>query len=466
MEQTELAVVGAGPAGLSAAITAARSGLHVTLLDEYPAPGGQYLKGAFRPTAAHPLPTAEQQGRTLLRELAISGIGLRTQTLVWGIETSTAGWRLALYSPRGLDWLDAETVIVASGARELIIPFPGWTLPGVMTVGGAQLLAKEHGVLPGRRMLLAGSGPLLLAAADTLSRQGAQVVAVLEAAPLSRWMPHAPAMWGNWDRLREGWHYLYRLQRARIPYRLGWTAIQASGRDELEAVTVARLDRQGRPIPGSEEEVRVDALCLGFGFLPNVELTQLAGCDHSFEAARGGWVPCLTERLETSRPGLFVAGEAAGVAGATAAMLEGQIAGLAAAHRLGRIPESRLVRELMALAPRRRHLARFAAMLNTLFAPLPGLDALTTDDTPICRCEEVTAGEVRAVIDQGVWELDALKTWTRVGQGPCQGRTCGPLLARLMAHERGRPVSEVGSFSVRPPLKPIPLGDLARERVL
>ncbi len=466
MATTELAVVGAGPAGLAAAVTAARAGVHVTLVDEYPRPGGQYLKGTSPPVTA-----TEKQGRALLRNLAELDVELRTETLVWGIE----GLRLALHAPHGLDWLEARTLVLATGARELVIPFPGWTLPGVMTLGAAQILAKEHGIPPGRRVLLAGSGPLLLPVANELVRLGADVVAVLEASHLGQWFRHAPAAWGNWDRLRDGWHYLSHLYWARVPYRPGRTVIRALGSSpvpakegaekggELQAAVVARLDRRGRPVPGSEETVDVDALCLGFGFLPNVELAQLAGCAHEFDAARGGWVPRVDERMETTVPDLFVAGETAGVGGASAAMMEGRIAGLTVARRLGYISESELARELARLAKCYRRLRRFGAMLNTLFAPRPGLDAIIADETPICRCEEVSAGEVRAAVARGVVELDALKTWTRVGQGACQGRTCGPVLARLIAGETGRSGAEVGVFHVRPPLKPVPLGDLALE---
>jgi NADPH-dependent 2,4-dienoyl-CoA reductase/sulfur reductase-like enzyme len=463
---TELAVVGAGPAGLAAAVTAARAGVHVTLVDEYPRPGGQYLKGTSSPVTA-----TEKQGRALLRDLAELDVELRTETLVWGIE----GLRLALHAPHGLDWLEARTLVLATGARELVIPFSGWTLPGVMTLGAAQILAKEHGIPAGRRVLLAGSGPLLLPVANELVRLGAEVVAVLEASHLGQWFRHAPATWGNWDRLREGWHYLSGLRRARVPYRLGRTVIRALGsppapvkgraerRGELQAAVVARLDRQGHPVPGSEKTVDIDALCLGFGFLPNVELAQLAGCAHEFDTARGGWVPRVDERMETTVPDLFVAGETAGVGGAGSAMMEGRIAGLTVAQRLGYIGESELARELTGLAKRYRRLRRFGAMLNTLFAPRPDLDATIADETPICRCEEVSAEEVRAAVARGVVELDALKTWTRVGQGACQGRTCGPVLARLIARETGRSVAEVGVFHARPPLKPVPLGDLALE---
>jgi NAD(P)H-nitrite reductase large subunit len=270
-------------------------------------------------------------------------------------------------------------------------------------------------------------------------------------------------VWGNWDRLREGWHYLQGLRRAQIPYRFGRTVIRAEGGGELEAVVVARLDRQGCPIAGTEETLEVDTVCLGFGFVPNVELIKLAGCDLIFDQAQGGWVPQVDARLETTVPDLFVAGETARVGGAGAAMTEGRVAGLAAAQRLGNVSDSKLASELAKLAEQRQRLRRFGAMLNTLFAPRTGLNTIVTDETIMCRCEEVSAGEVRAAVAQGATNLDALKTWTRVGQGPCQGRTCGPLLSWLIAREVGCTAAEVGCFKVRPPLRPVPLGDLAVE---
>jgi hypothetical protein len=221
MPTTELAVIGAGPAGLAAAIAAARAGTQVTLIDEYPRPGGQYLKGATHPNGSPPASATEQRAWALLPGLAQIEVAQRLQTLVWGLE----GKRLALYSPAGVDWLETKAIIVATGARELVIPFPGWTLPGVMTLGAAQVLAKGHGVLPGQRILLAGSGPLLLPVANKLAQRGAEVVAVLEATHPGQWLSHGAAVWGNWDRLREGWRYLQGLRRAGIPYRFGRTVV-------------------------------------------------------------------------------------------------------------------------------------------------------------------------------------------------------------------------------------------------
>jgi NAD(P)H-nitrite reductase large subunit len=173
-------------------------------------------------------------------------------------------------------------------------------------------------------------------------------------------------------------------------------------------------------------------------------------------------VPELDERQQTSVPGLFVAGEAAGVAGASSAMLEGRLAGLAAACWLGRFSKAELARERSSSSRRRQQMKRFGALLNTLFAPPPGLSAITTEETVVCRCEEVTAGEVQEAIVKGATTLDALKTRTRIGQGPCQGRTCGPILTRMIAQKSSRSPADAGLFHARPPLKPVPLAALAR----
>lgn len=463
MVETELAVVGAGPAGLAAAVAAAQAGGDVTVVDEYPAPGGQYLK-ARSAAGRSPLPDAQRQGQALLQELARLKINLRRQTLVWGLagtDHPAGRQQLALAGPGGPDELLAQVVVFATGARELVVPFPGWTLPGVMAAGAAQLLVKGSGVLPGRRVLLAGSGPLLLAVAHELAGRGAEVVAVLEASRPAAWVRYSPAVWGNWDRLAEGWTYLHSLRRKKIPYRLGWTVTEALGSGILEQVVASRLDGSGRPVTGSREKFDVDTLCLSFGFVANTELAQLAGCHHDFEPDRGGWVPRLAENLETSLPNLFVAGEAAGIAGAGSALVTGRLAGLAAAERLGRRTAAELAPELARLARQFRRQRRFGTMLNRLFRPLPGLAGLVTDQTTVCRCQEVSAGEVRAAIAAGADTLDALKIWTRVGQGHCQGRVCGPVLAWLMAGQVGCSERQAGLFQVRPPLKPVSLGMLA-----
>jgi len=460
MKTTELAVAGAGPGGLSGAITAAQAGVQVTLLDEYHLPGGQYLRGALQKNHAPAISRTEARSRKLLEQLPSQSIDLKTGTSVWGIE----GHRLALHSALGTEWLTAKKIIIATGAREFVTPFPGWTLPGVMTLGAAQILAKEHGILPGKRILLAGSGPLLLAAASVLSEtgHGATVLEVLEATHPLTWMNHALALQGNLDRLREGWHYAKAMLRKGVPYRFGYAVVSAEGTDRLTSVIVSKIDRQGKRIPKSERALSVDTLCIGFGFVPNIELTQLAGCAHEYFPECGGWVPLTDETFQTSIPGIYAIGETAGIGGAYSAMLQGQIAGLEVALELGKLNEEEFRQAYLPIKRQLGPLKRFSVMLNALFRPNPALDALITEETTICRCEQVRAGEVRRAIHQGAHTLSELKNWVPVGQGHCQGRTCGPLLARLISSETGRPAREIGCFRPRPPVKPIPLGALGR----
>ena len=460
MNTTELAVVGAGPGGLSAAIAAVQAGVHVTLLDEYHHPGGQYLRGTQQKGFPPAISKTEVLSRKLLEQLPSQNIKLQTGTLVWGIE----GHRLALHSALGTEWLTAKKIIVATGARELAAPFPGWTLPGVMTIGAAQILVKEHGVVPGKRILLAGSGPLLLAAASALSKakHEASILGILEATHPLTWINHALAIQGNFDRLREGWHYAKTLIRNKVPYRFGYIVVRAEGTDRLRGVIIARINRQGKPIPNSEQALPLDTLCVGFGFVPNTELTQLAGCTHAYLPECGGWVPTTDETFQTSIPGIYAIGETAGIGGAYNAMLQGHIAGLAAARELGKLNQEGFTRSYLPLKRQLQPLKRFSAMLNTLFRPHPALESLITDETIICRCEQVQAGEIRRATRQGANTMSDLKNWIPVGQGHCQGRTCGPLLARLINSEIGRSASEIGQFRPRPPLKPIPVDALRR----
>jgi NADPH-dependent 2,4-dienoyl-CoA reductase/sulfur reductase-like enzyme/bacterioferritin-associated ferredoxin len=456
-KKTELAIIGAGPAGLAAAVTAAQAGVDATLLDEYPRLGGQYLRGAHRRQTT-PLTHTESRARKYLEQLSHAPVTLRTGTLVWGIEGKT----LAIHGTNGCGELEAEAIIIATGGREKVLPFPGWTLPGVMTLGAAQILVKEHGVAPGRRVLVAGSGPLSLAVAAKLAQTpSVEVVGILEATCPWEWLIHAPALIGNFDRLIEGWGYLGTIIPHRIPYRFGHAVIQANGNDRVRDVVTARLDGDGTPLSATREHLAVDTVCLGFGFVPNIALAQLAGCRLAYRANGGGWVPDVNENLETSIPGIYAAGEVTGIAGAKAALVEGQIAGLAVARALGQLDDPTFRREVNPLRRQLKPLRRFETMLNTLFRAPAGLNAITTDETILCRCEEVTAGEVRVAVRSGANTLSDLKNWTHVGQGLCQGRTCGHLLARQLTLENGCNEQDAGLFRARPPIKPIPLSDLA-----
>lgn len=454
-------VVGAGPGGMAAATEAAKAGGAVLLLDEYAQAGGQYYR---RPGAGMTLvPTARlagygRDGEGRIEQAVKAGVRLRSDTLVWGAFKDGS---LALYSNGHCEALRPGKVILACGATERVVAFPGWTLPGVITAGAAQALLKGHGVLPGRKILMTGTGPLQVAVAAQLVQAGAKLVGVLEASKAGRLFGSGPRFWGQWGRLGEGIQYWRTLRSAKVPMLFGRTVIRAAGNGSLSKVITAELDENWSPIAGTESELEVDTLCLGYGLVPNTKLARLAGCQLVYDPARGGHVPVLDDQMQSSVPGIFVVGEAAGIAGAKAAELQGVIAGVSAALQLEKGDPTQAKRSIEAAQRELKGEMRFAKSLNEVFAPRPGILDLLTDDTVICRCEEITAG--RLLKDRPEWtaSLDAARTATRVGMGNCQGTMCETLVAQLLARETGKQVAEVGTFHIRAPLKPLPIGPLA-----
>jgi NADPH-dependent 2,4-dienoyl-CoA reductase/sulfur reductase-like enzyme len=474
MTQTELAIVGAGPAGLAAAVAAAEAGVKTTLIDSYPQPGGQYFKqlpADFAPE--NDRATHQAEAEPLFGRLGRAGVRLLVDTLVWGAfpEPAAEGqWQLTMHGPEAPARLQSQALILATGAYDRPIAFPGWTLPGVMTAGAVQNLLKSQRVLPGRRFVLAGTGPLQLAVASHLVRAGAEVVAVLEGArPGLGHLKHTLAMRGQGSRLREGWDYWRSLRRAGVPLRLGWGVVAAEGEAEVETVRVARLDDEWRPVAGSEESLAADTLVIGYGFLPSTELSRLLGCEQEFRPGYGGDVPRRDEWLQTSLPGVYAVGDGAGLGGAELARLEGRLAGLAVARRLGQLSETALKAARRSLAGALARERRFARMLAELFSPAPGLYHLADEETLICRCEEVSLAQIKEVVRGGARTVNEVKGLTRCGMGNCQGRICGQLAAHAIVAAQGRPgganywaqVDAAGRFSVRPPIHPLPLGVLA-----
>jgi len=466
--QTEIAVVGAGPGGLSAALAAARAGAQVTLIDNYLRPGGQYYRQPAAELKALRPESHQRVGKLLWDQVAAAGVKLLRETTVWG---AFEGNQLGLQGRGAPHNLQAQVIILATGAYERSAAFPGWTLPGVMTTGAAQTLLKEQRILPGRRFVLAGTGPLQLVVAAGLVKAGAEVVAVLEGSPLMRNalrrpLDHGMALWGQWDRLGEGLSSWWTLRRAGVPFYTGWGIVEAHGQGEVSQVTIVRLDDQWRPISGTSRTLACEVLCCSYGFVPATELARLLEVGCEWQPERGGLVPVRDEHMQTDVPGVFAVGDGAGIGGGPLALIEGHIAGLTAAAQVkaqgSKAPKpDAILREIERLKPALRRERRFQQLYAELFTPGPGLDELARPDTIICRCEEVTQTEVSQSVQLGADRLDGVKSLTRCGMGNCQGRVCGPLVAARVAQETGRTREEVGQFRVRPPVFPIALADLA-----
>lgn len=453
----EVAVVGAGPAGVPAAIAAARAGASVVVIDAAPRPGGQYhrqLPASFavrRPGALH---HGWRRATAGFDEVAASdGIRYLADTRVWLAERR--GEAIALHlTGAGRGTVTADTLVLATGATERVVPFPGWDLPGVLTVGAAQALVKGQGVRPGHRVLVAGTGPLLLASASTLVRAGTGVVAVLDANGPSAWRAAGPRILSP-RKAREAAGYLGDLARHRTPYRTGQAVIAAHGDGAVEAVTVADVDRVWHIVEGTRRTVEVDAVCVSYGFTPNVGIAAALGC--ALDDAVGPRVR-VDARQHTSVPDVYAAGEVTGVAGAEVAAHEGSIAGAAAAHGRGHPVDRAAVRR----AVRRRDRAqRFATSLQRATSLHPGWIDWLDGTTIVCRCEEVTHGDVAAAItDTGARDVRSVKLTTRCGMGWCQAAVCGPTVVDLLTAATGGVPPDSHGLATRSIAEPIELGEL------
>ncbi|WP_369218411.1 FAD-dependent oxidoreductase, partial [Streptomyces flavofungini] len=324
--------------------------------------------------------------------------------------------------------VNARTLLLATGSHERHLPFPGWTLPGVISAGGAQAMLKSGLALPGHRIVVAGSGPLLLAAATSLTAAGAHVPEVVEASDYTAYTRHLKALTTNPRKLTEAARHATSLLDHRVRLRTRSVVTEAHGTDRVEAVTVSRLDRSWRPIPGTARRIACDALATGHGLIPQIDLATALGCA-TRRTADGTYALELGPLQETSLRGLWAAGETTGVGGAQAAHLEGELAALAITARLtGRQPAP--TPRLRALRHRRDRMRAFADAMATAHRPGPGWTGWLTDDTDVCRCEEVPAARIReAVADLGARDPRSVKLLTRAGMGWCQGRMCGTAVA-------------------------------------
>jgi len=457
-EELDIVVVGGGPAGLSAAITAARAGGQVVLFDAYPAPGGQYYRQPPARREGHAT-GHQKEGRHLWQEALGAGVTIRSGTVVWN---GTAEKVLSYTSPEGTGEVKARAVILASGAYEQPVAFPGWTLPGVLTAGGIQTLLYQH-VLPGRRVLLAGTGPLQLVVAKKLLDAGVQIAGVLEGSGnmFATGMRGALAMWGQWERMFEGASSIGIMALHRVPYRMGWGLVAVNGSDQVERATIARLDADWRPIRGTEQEVVCDTVGIEYGLTPFSTLSKIMGATQVWRSDLGGEVPVRDDLLQTSVADLYAVGDGAGIGGIRVSLLEGELAGAAAAFAL----EGDKTQGEKVIGGVLRKLAverRFQRLYADLFTPGPGVFELATDDTLICRCEGVTLRQVREALALGATALPEVKRMTRCGMGECQGRTCCHQVVHILARECGVTPDAIGGYEVRPPLFPLPVGALAQ----
>ncbi|AKZ62661.1 (2Fe-2S)-binding protein [Herbaspirillum hiltneri N3] len=446
-----IVIIGAGPAGVRAAQTLVEAGLRPIVIDENRRAGGQIYR---QPPTGFVRSKKELYGFEAAKAEALHSsferlrpaIDYRPDTLVWNCMPGQPGQLDLLHAQRHAEQPYTH-LILCTGALDRVMPFPGWTLPGVYTLGAAQVALKAQGCVLDGRVAVAGSGPLLYLLASQYAKAGANVVAVLDTARFAGKLRALPALLRQPVTLAKGLYFMGWLRARGIPLLAGVEQLAATGKQRIQNLRWTR--------GGKTSEIACDALATGFGLRSETQLAELAGCRFVFDELNQQWLPQRDDAGRSSVPGVYLAGDGSGIAGADAAELSGRAAALALLQDLG-LPSSKT--ESRQLAQTLRSNLHFRQGLETAFPTAVHWARHCDDDLVICRCEEITAGQLRRSVQQeGTVEINRLKALTRVGMGRCQGRVCGAAAAEILAHATGVSVAEAGRLRAQAPVKPIPV---------
>ena len=449
--QMDLVVVGAGPAGLSAACAARECGLDVTLVDEQSAPGGQLFRNIETPLAQALLDEKERAaGTALVERFRRSGVNYYPDTQVWGIEPHKV---YCTRNGKG-ETLAAAGVVIAPGGMERPVPFPGWTLPGVMGAGGADILLRSGGTLsadPDEPVVLAGNGPLLLLLLGHLIDHGVKIAAWLDTGRWSHRFLSAglmPAGILDPAYMTKGIRMGLRALTSGVPIIRGVSDIRAEGTEHLERVTY----RAG----GETHVIETGTLLRHEGIIPRTHMLNSMGAEHRWDSVQRYMYPVTDENGATSIDGVYMAGDGSYVHGGDASLAKGALAGIDAARRIGVISDEEAAYRSAPVRRRLRRMRMGRAFLRWVFAPNPKIFDVP-DETMVCRCECVTAGDIRRAVGEGYEDVNEVKRFTRCGMGHCQGRMCGPGLVEITAAARGVSPDRAGWLQIRQPFRPVTL---------
>ncbi|WP_339498797.1 NAD(P)/FAD-dependent oxidoreductase [Pseudomonas silesiensis] len=455
-QSVDVVVIGAGAAGMAAATRMAGLGLRVVLLDEQGSPGGQIYRGiTLAPLSRRDLLGPEYaHGNQLAQALASSSVRYEKGASVWQV---TRDHQVSYLREGRLYTLDAKAVLLATGAMERPFPIAGWTLPGVMSAGAAQILLKSSGLAPSEPVVLAGCGPLLYLLGWQYLRACVTIKALVDTTrPEDYWRArrHLFAALRAWPYLRKGLELMRSLRSAGIAHYTGAEHLAVEGEEAARALTFS--------VSGKAQRISSRCVLLHQGVVPNIQFSQALRARHEWDLDQLCFRPVTDPWGELDVPGIYVAGDGAGIGGAQAAAVQGQLAALGIAARLKSISSVERDDQARSLRVQLEANLRIRPFLDALYQPKEQ-NRIPADDVMVCRCEEVTAGELRSFVALGCAGPNQAKSFGRCGMGPCQGRMCGLTVTEVIAKARGVSAAEVGYYRIRPPIKPITLGELAGE---
>lgn len=445
----DVVVVGAGPAGIAAAAAAARAGASTLMLDENAGPGGQVWRAMSSTPLTDKALLGEDYwaGQSELQALKSSGAEILHRATVWSIDPNL---EVGVSHEGHSKIISAKKIIIATGAMERPFPIPGWTLPGVMTAGAAQTLLKTSGLVPEGPVVLAGQGPLFWLLASQILRMGGKIDALLDTTPRGQLAAAMPKAFGFMTSpyFFKGLKMMREVKRnTRIIKHV--TKVEAQGEGQLQKVIWET--------PSGREEMSARVLLLHHGVVPNVNLAMAAGADHTWDEVQVCWRPTLDANGQSSVSGLYIAGDGAGIGGATVALARGRVAANAALIALGK---TGLEGALANARAEEARMGRGRDFIDAVYRPAEQF-RIPTGDTIVCRCEEIRASDILGAVDIGATGPNQLKTYLRTGMGPCQGRLCGLTVTELMAKARNTTPEKIGYYRLRAPVKPLTVKELA-----
>lgn len=452
----DVVIVGSGLSGIVAANKLADHNLNVLLLDENIHIGGQLLRKlpeSLRTDIDYKPDKLKRIGFRFVNSIKYKKIRILNRTKVLAIFPE----RVLLIEEDGkrVSTIEADIVLFATGAREKFLPFNGWTLPGVISTGAVQILMKTSGILPSKEMLIGGSGIFPFAVAYEVLKNNGRVLSVLEQSSIIDKLSLISQFSHQFSKFTEGARFVSKIFLSGVPIRHRTKIIEARGENYLEEVVTARMDRNGSVIEGTETTYNTNSLAIGYGFTPNTELPQLAGCELEYEEIKGGWIVKVTDDLETTIENIYAAGEITGIAGALKSISEGSLSALSILNRLGKISENEFLRQLTRLNKERKHHLEFGRYFNNLCKIPDRVIKSIPEEAVVCRCEDVKMGDIKKAISDGYTSTGGLKKALRIGMGTCQGRICGPVIYNILSSSTKTPPNEIPLLSVRPPVKAV-----------
>ncbi len=458
----DVLIVGAGPAGMSAALAINAAGAVVRVVEEQPAAGGQVYRAIDRISRKHPenlklYGSDYARGLSISRQFREANIEVSYSARVWDICFENNRPAVGLLEGDQASYCYPRHIVLATGAMERPTPFPGWTLPGVMTVGAAQTLFKESALLPESSSVIAGTGPLVYLFVKQMIAAGRKPKLILDTGPRSVSLSNCGKLFRasitNMNALYKGWSWLQEIKQAGIERLTGVTSITARGGERLQSVEYRRGNRSF--------EIDTDLLLVHDGVIPNSHLAMAAGCEHRWNSFQRYWSPLLDRQGLSSQPAISICGDSAGIAGVDAATCSGAVTGWNVAKLLSFIDQVRCQSET---SQNRQSITRISTLrrfIDSHYLPFEYFQIPPDDDTVVCRCEQISVGDIRQVATIGCMGPNQAKAFTRCGMGPCMGRQCGNTVSQLFAKFHDRSVAEIGYYRIRPPLKPLTLKQLS-----